>query len=30
MGILPKAHILAYKASHTLHTQLVQRLLHLQ
>ncbi len=29
MGTLPKAHILAYKASHTLHTQLVQRLLHL-
>lgn len=30
MGTLPKAHILAYKASHTLHTQLVQRFLHLQ
>jgi UDP-3-O-[3-hydroxymyristoyl] N-acetylglucosamine deacetylase len=30
MGTLPKAHILAYKASHTLHTQLVQRLFHLQ
>jgi UDP-3-O-[3-hydroxymyristoyl] N-acetylglucosamine deacetylase len=26
LGGLPKAHILAYKASHTLHTQLVQRI----
>lgn len=27
LGPLPQAHILAYKASHTLHTQLTQRLL---
>jgi UDP-3-O-[3-hydroxymyristoyl] N-acetylglucosamine deacetylase len=26
LGSLPRAHVLAYKASHTLHTQLVQRL----
>jgi UDP-3-O-[3-hydroxymyristoyl] N-acetylglucosamine deacetylase len=26
LGVFPKAHILAYKASHALHTQLVQRL----
>ncbi len=30
LGVFPKAHILAYKASHALHTQLVQRLDHLK
>ncbi|WP_404788261.1 UDP-3-O-acyl-N-acetylglucosamine deacetylase [Altericista sp. CCNU0014] len=30
MGTLPKAHILAYKASHALHTQFVRRLVQLQ
>ena len=29
LGGFPRAHILAYKASHALHTQLVQRLAHL-
>jgi UDP-3-O-[3-hydroxymyristoyl] N-acetylglucosamine deacetylase len=28
LGIFPKAHIVAYKGSHSLHTQLVQRLAH--
>lgn len=30
LGVLPKAHILAYKASHALHTQLVHRLAQLR
>lgn len=30
MGRLPRAHVLAYKASHALHTQLVRRLVDLQ
>ena len=30
LGVLPKAHIVAYKASHSLHTQLVHRLAQLR